>query len=74
MGGITSGRDVLDYILVGAAAVQIGTVNFSEPAAAVRIVGEIEAEMDRLAHRGPFRDPGQAAGLSSVFSSACPSG
>jgi len=48
MGGITSGRDVLDYILVGAAAVQIGTVNFYEPAAAVRIIGEIEAEMDKL--------------------------
>ena len=48
MGGISSGRDVLDYILVGAAAVQIGTVNFVEPAAAVRIIGEIEAEMDRL--------------------------
>jgi dihydroorotate dehydrogenase (NAD+) catalytic subunit len=48
MGGISSGRDVLDFILVGAAAVQIGTVNFCEPAAAVRIIGEIEAEMARL--------------------------
>jgi dihydroorotate dehydrogenase (NAD+) catalytic subunit len=48
MGGITSGRDVLDYILVGAAAVQVGTINFREPAAALRIVGEIEAEMERL--------------------------
>lgn len=48
IGGITSGRDVLDYILVGAAAVQIGTVNFIEPAAAVRIIHEIEAEMDKL--------------------------
>ncbi len=48
MGGITSGRDVLDYILVGASAVQVGTINFREPAAAARIVGEIEAEMDRL--------------------------
>lgn len=48
MGGITSGRDVLDYILVGAAAVQIGTVNLCEPAAAVRIISEIEMEMDRL--------------------------
>jgi len=48
MGGITSGRDVLDYILVGAAAVQIGTVNFCEPRAAVRIIGEIETEMDKL--------------------------
>jgi len=48
MGGITSGRDVLDYILVGAAAVQIGTVNFYEPAAAVRIIAEVEAEMAKL--------------------------
>jgi dihydroorotate dehydrogenase (NAD+) catalytic subunit len=48
MGGITSGRDVLDYILVGASAVQVGTVNFREPAAALRIIGEVEAEMERL--------------------------
>jgi len=48
IGGITSGRDVLDYVLVGASAVQIGTVNFYEPAAAVRIIGEIEVEMDKL--------------------------
>ncbi|MCX6556540.1 MAG: dihydroorotate dehydrogenase [Candidatus Aminicenantes bacterium] len=48
MGGITSGRDVLEYILVGAAAVQFGTVNFCEPAAAVRILAELEKEMERL--------------------------
>jgi dihydroorotate dehydrogenase (NAD+) catalytic subunit len=48
MGGITSGKDVLDYILVGASAVQIGTINFCEPAAAVRILREIETEMDNL--------------------------
>ncbi|MDD8012076.1 MAG: dihydroorotate dehydrogenase [Acidobacteriota bacterium] len=48
MGGIASGHDVLEYFLVGAAAVQIGTINFREPAAALRITGEIEAEMERL--------------------------
>jgi len=48
IGGIVSGKDVLDYILVGASAVQIGTVNFIEPAAAVRIISEIEGEMERL--------------------------
>jgi dihydroorotate dehydrogenase (NAD+) catalytic subunit len=48
IGGIAGGRDVLEYILVGAAAVQIGTVNFREPAAALRISNEIEAEMARL--------------------------
>jgi dihydroorotate dehydrogenase len=31
-----------------AAAVQIGTINFCEPAAAVRILHEIEIEMDKL--------------------------
>jgi len=48
MGGIASGRDALDFILVGASAVQVGTASFREPAAVVRIVNEIEAEMERL--------------------------
>lgn len=48
IGGIVSGRDVLDYLLVGASAVQIGTVNFGEPAAAVRIISELEEEMEKL--------------------------
>ena len=48
IGGIVSGKDVLDYLLVGASAVQIGTVNFSEPAAAVRIISELEEEMEKL--------------------------
>jgi dihydroorotate dehydrogenase (NAD+) catalytic subunit len=48
MGGITSGLDVLEYILVGAAAVQIGTINFCEPAAAARIIGEVGQEMEKL--------------------------
>ncbi len=48
IGGIASGRDALDYILVGASAVQVGTVNFYDPAGAARIVTEIEAEMERL--------------------------
>jgi dihydroorotate dehydrogenase (NAD+) catalytic subunit len=48
MGGITSGRDILEYILVGAAAVQIGTINFCEPTAAARLIRELEAEMEKL--------------------------
>lgn len=48
MGGITCGRDALDFILVGASAVQVGTVNFRDPAAAARIVSEITVEMERL--------------------------
>lgn len=51
MGGITCGRDVLEYVLVGASAVQVGTVSFREPAAAARIAAEVGEEMDRLGVR-----------------------
>jgi len=47
-GGIMNGRDALEYILVGSAAIQIGTVNLIEPGAAVRIIAEIEQEMEML--------------------------
>ncbi|HNX98802.1 MAG TPA: dihydroorotate dehydrogenase, partial [Candidatus Aminicenantes bacterium] len=48
IGGITTGVDALEYILVGAAAVQVGTENFIDPRAGSRIVREIDQEMDRL--------------------------
>jgi len=48
IGGITTGVDALEYILVGAAAVQVGTENFIDPRAGSRIVREIGQEMDRL--------------------------
>ena len=48
IGGITCGRDVLEYILVGAAAVQTGTINMVEPAASLRILREVEQLMDDL--------------------------
>lgn len=37
IGGITSARDALEFILVGAYAVQIGTMNFIQPDIAFRI-------------------------------------
>jgi len=46
MGGIASGRDALEFMLVGARAVQVGTANFVDPGAAARIVREIEAECE----------------------------
>lgn len=42
IGGIFSGKDVLEFILTGASAVQIGTINIVEPSASVRIIKEIE--------------------------------
>lgn len=43
MGGISSSRDALEFIVAGSAAVQVGTLNFVDPGAAPRLVREIDA-------------------------------
>ncbi len=47
MGGIMSGRDVAEFLLAGASAVQVGTANIAEPMAAKRIVTELDDFLDR---------------------------
>ncbi|MEX2251531.1 MAG: dihydroorotate dehydrogenase [Acidimicrobiia bacterium] len=47
-GGVTTGRDVVEYLLAGASAVGLGTVHFSEPRAGARILRELATEMRRL--------------------------
>jgi dihydroorotate dehydrogenase (NAD+) catalytic subunit len=42
MGGIMTGADALEFLVAGAAAVEVGTASFVDPDAAVRIVDEIE--------------------------------
>ncbi|HET6372471.1 MAG TPA: dihydroorotate dehydrogenase, partial [Candidatus Polarisedimenticolia bacterium] len=42
IGGIRTGADALEFILAGASAVQVGTATFTEPAAGLRVVREIE--------------------------------
>lgn len=42
-GGIVSGRDALEFIAVGAAAVQVGTATFIRPAAALEVLDEMSA-------------------------------
>ena len=42
MGGIMTGADALEFLVAGAAAVEVGTANFVDPDAAARIVTEIE--------------------------------
>jgi len=42
MGGIMSGTDALEFLMAGAAAVEVGTANFVDPDAAVRVVAGIE--------------------------------
>ena len=46
MGGITCADDAIEFILAGASAVSVGTANFTDPGAAVRIVRGIEAYLE----------------------------
>lgn len=45
VGGITCLDDVMEYLVVGARAVQVGTATFHDPTAAVRIVTELPAAL-----------------------------
>jgi dihydroorotate dehydrogenase (NAD+) catalytic subunit len=47
IGGVTELADVLDYLAVGAAAVQVGTAIFADPTLPVRLVDELTAECRR---------------------------
>jgi dihydroorotate dehydrogenase (NAD+) catalytic subunit len=62
IGGITTGRDVLEFILVGASAVQTGTVNMVEPCASIRIIREIETLMEELKIKNPLEIKGALKG------------
>lgn len=48
MGGITTAEDAIEMILAGATAVSVGTANFADPCATVKIVEGIEAYMKRF--------------------------
>ncbi|MFQ5877190.1 MAG: dihydroorotate dehydrogenase [Acidobacteriota bacterium] len=41
IGGIARAEDALEFLITGSSAVQVGTVNFYDPTASVRMVGEI---------------------------------
>jgi dihydroorotate dehydrogenase (NAD+) catalytic subunit len=42
-GGIMTGEDAVEFLLAGATAIQIGTANFVDPTATVRVLDGIEA-------------------------------
>ncbi|MDR0339225.1 MAG: dihydroorotate dehydrogenase [Desulfovibrio sp.] len=52
VGGIRSAEDVLEFIMVGASAVQIGAANFTRPDTAFRIVKELPAAMEKYGITG----------------------
>lgn len=41
IGGITTGEDAVEFLLAGATAVQVGTANFVDPTASVRVIDGI---------------------------------
>ncbi|MDT8309526.1 MAG: dihydroorotate dehydrogenase [Bacteroidales bacterium] len=43
MGGIMNAEDAIEFMLAGAAAVQIGTANFIDPKVAVKVIEGVEA-------------------------------
>ena len=51
MGGIMTGEDALEFIMAGARSVQVGTANFAEPIAGVRVRDELRALMAELGIR-----------------------
>jgi dihydroorotate dehydrogenase (NAD+) catalytic subunit len=43
MGGIVSAEDAVEFLLAGAAAVQVGTASYADPRAIVRIARGLES-------------------------------
>jgi dihydroorotate dehydrogenase (NAD+) catalytic subunit len=48
IGGIATIDDVMEFLLAGASAVQLGTVNFYDPTASVRVAEELPAALATL--------------------------
>lgn len=47
-GGISNGRDIVEYLITGASAVEAGTIHLAEPRAGSRLMRELQREMRRL--------------------------
>lgn len=48
IGGIATLNDVMEFLVAGASAVQLGTVNFYQPTAAEKIVEQLPAALEQL--------------------------
>jgi dihydroorotate dehydrogenase (NAD+) catalytic subunit len=48
VGGIATVDDVMEFLIAGASAVQLGTVNFYDPTAAPRVAGELSQALTEL--------------------------
>ncbi|MCA1743076.1 MAG: dihydroorotate dehydrogenase [Desulfonatronovibrio sp.] len=48
LGGISNARDILEFILVGASAVQIGTATFTRPDKVFTLVNDLQVKVEEL--------------------------
>ena len=60
MGGVTSGKDALEMIFAGASAVSIGTANFGNPTAVIKV----KEEMKSLLMQRGFSSVSEAVGVA----------
>ena len=60
MGGISSGRDALEFLAAGASSVALGTILFSDPGAPARVRSELAGELEQLG----VDDPDNVIGLA----------
>jgi dihydroorotate dehydrogenase (NAD+) catalytic subunit len=51
MGGVSTARDVIEMMMAGATAVQVGSANLKNPFACMEILDQLPEEMDRLGIR-----------------------
>jgi dihydroorotate dehydrogenase (NAD+) catalytic subunit len=70
IGGVTELADVLDFLAVGAVAVQVGTAIFADPMLPVRLVDELETECRRQRIRSHLELVGTALPRNAGPSSA----
>jgi dihydroorotate dehydrogenase (NAD+) catalytic subunit len=48
MGGVSTAKDVLEMMLAGASAVEVGAANLTDPFACKKIIEDLPAEMEKL--------------------------
>jgi hypothetical protein len=78
-GGIATADDVLEFLVAGCAAVQVGTASFGDPGLLGRLAGEVSAKLDaaRIATAaelvGTLRLPGAAEAPGTKVAAAPPS-
>lgn len=77
VGGIATATDVLEFLVAGAAAVQIGTLNFVDPAVLTRVVADLATELERAGTTarelvGSLRTGSEPAGCAPAATGKAP--